>query len=76
MASGAISGGVPPSRRCRIANEESVGLSPTLGGGEDSLRACLYCFCDPCVTEYDVQPSFVRGSAAPGVSNVRKRRTA
>ena len=66
MLSGGISGSVSP-RRQRIANEESVGLSPTLGGGDDSLHVCLYCFCDPCITEYDVLPSFVCGSAAPDV---------
>ena len=46
MASGGISGGVPPSRRRRISNGER---SPTLGGAEDSLVGCLHCFCDPCV---------------------------
>ena len=61
MASGGISGGVPPSRRRRISNGER---SPTLGGAEDSLVVCLHCFCDPCITEDCVLPSFVRGSAA------------
>ena len=60
MASGAgVSGGVPPSRRRRISNGER---SPTLGGAEDSLVVCLHCFCNPCVTEDNVLPSFVRGS--------------
>ena len=76
MASGGISGGVPPSRRRRISNGER---SPTLGGAEDSLVVCLHCFCDPCVTEDCVLPSFVRGSAALKQSRLKvtpERRTA
>ena len=58
MASGGISGGVPPSRRRRISNGER---SPTLGGAEDSLVGCLHCFCDPTLLKTASYPPLYAG---------------
>ena len=63
----------PAPLRRRINHLEEDPPVPVLGGLPDEDSVCIDCFCEPCVVDPAVLPAFVRGSAAPDLSNVAKR---
>ena len=57
---------LPASRRARDTLH-------VLGGGPSSESVCYFCFCDPCLSNPDHLPDFIRGSTSADPSNVARR---